>query len=89
MCSSDLYQRRTVRRLVLAEHAGLLTGGLTLGMVAAFVAVLPNVLSPASHVPYAMLGLTVGGAFGSGLVWTWLATVGALRGQLLAGLRNE
>jgi ABC-type antimicrobial peptide transport system permease subunit len=83
------YRRNTIRTLVLAEHAGLLVSGLALGIGAAWIAVLPTILSPASDVPYAMLGLTLGGTLVSGWGWTWLATLGALRGQLLAGLRNE
>jgi hypothetical protein len=83
------FRSRAVRRMVIIEHAGLLMGGLFLGMLSATVAVLPNLLSPAAQIPYLALALTLGGVLGSGLVWTWLAAAMALRGRLLDGLRSE
>jgi hypothetical protein len=83
------FGRSAIGRMVMAEHAGLLIGGLVLGVVAAVVAVLPNVLSPSANVPYLRLGLTLSTVLISGLLWTWLATRAALRGRLLDGLRNE
>ena len=80
---------KAVRRLVLSEHAALLIGGLGVGLVAAAVAVLPALISPGTDLPYRSLGVTVGTVFASGLVWTWLATRLALRGELLNALRNE
>jgi putative ABC transport system permease protein len=66
-----------------------LAAGLALGILAAALAVLPNLLSPTAQVPYLGLALTLGGVLLSGLVWTWLASATALRGRLLDGLRNE
>jgi putative ABC transport system permease protein len=83
------FQPRTVRRMVVVEHAGLLVAGLGLGVAAAAVAVAPNVLSPSADVPYLTLTLTLGGVLVSGFVWTWVATIAALRGPLLESLRNE
>jgi hypothetical protein len=75
--------------MVITEHAALLVGGLSLGVLAAFIAVTPNVLSPTGQVPFLSLGVTLGGVLVSGVLWTWLASVVALRGELLEGLRNE
>jgi len=83
------FRRSAVRRMVMAEHSGLLAAGLALGILAAALAVLPNLLSPTAQVPYLGLALTLGGVLLSGLVWTWLASATALRGRLLDGLRNE
>ena len=83
------FRRSAVRRMVMAEHSGLLAAGLALGTLAAALAVLPNLLSPTAQVPYLGLALTLGGVLLSGLVWTWLASATALRGRLLDGLRNE
>ncbi len=80
---------RTLRRLVLAEHAVLQTLGLALGIVAALLALLPVLLSPAARVSCASLGATLGLVFLSGLFWTWAAARLALRGELLPALRNE
>jgi ABC-type lipoprotein release transport system permease subunit len=83
------FRARTVRRLVVGEHATLLIVGLGVGLLSAAVAVLPSLLSPGTDLPYRSLGATVGAVFLSGLAWTWLATKVALRGELLSALRNE
>lgn len=83
------YRARALKKLVLLEHSALLVAGLFLGILAAFIAVLPNLLSPATQVPYASLGLTLLAILLNGALWTWAATTLALRGQLLPALRNE
>ena len=83
------FRRRLLHRLVLSEHGALLGAGLGLGIVAAAVAVLPAILSPGTQLPYGSLALTLAAVLLNGLLWTWLATGYALRGNLLAALRNE
>jgi ABC-type antimicrobial peptide transport system permease subunit len=83
------FPRRRLSKLVLWEHAALLWAGLGLGVASALAAVLPALLSPASQFPVASLAATLGFVFVSGMLWTWLATRTALRGELLAALRNE
>jgi ABC-type antimicrobial peptide transport system permease subunit len=83
------FQKRAVQRLVLVEHGALLGLGLAVGLVAAIVAVLPALLSAGRPLPYVSLSLTLVAVLLNGLVWTWLATKAALRGNLLAALRNE
>jgi ABC-type antimicrobial peptide transport system permease subunit len=83
------FRKAAVHRLVLAEHGALLALGLGLGIIAAVVAVLPALLSPARHLPYFSLALTLAAVLVNGLIWTWVATRVALRGNLLAALRNE
>ncbi|MEI7935146.1 MAG: ABC transporter permease [Verrucomicrobiota bacterium] len=83
------FRRRLLHRLVLSEHGVLLGAGLGLGIAAAAVAVLPAILSPGSQLPYGSLVLTLLAILLNGLLWTWLATNYALRGNLLAALRNE
>jgi len=78
-----------LRSLVVSEHGALLLLGLGCGVVAAAVAVAPAVLSPNAPMPYGSLALTLGAVLASGAVWTWLATVFALRGRLLDALRSE
>ena len=58
--------------------------GLGIGIISAAVAVLPAILSPAIHLPWRSLGLTLGAVLVNGLLWAWLATRCALRGNLLA-----
>ena len=83
------FERGALQRLVLAEHAALLVLGLGAGLVSALVSVLPTVLSPTAEFPLGSLVVLLGAVFAVGLVATWLATRWALRGDLLAGLRNE
>ena len=83
------FRRRSLQRLVLTEHGALLALGLGLGVAAAAVGVLPAILIPGTHLPYGSLALTLAAVLLNGLLWTWLATRYALRGNLLAALRNE
>jgi putative ABC transport system permease protein len=83
------FRKRALQWLVLAEHGTLLALGLALGVMAAAVAVLPALLSPARQLPYGSLAVTLGAVLLNGVLWTWLATRAALRGNLLAALRNE
>ncbi len=83
------FRRRALHWLVLSEHGALLGCGLAVGVIAAAVGVLPALISPGSQIPYASLALTLGAVLANGLVWAWLATRFALRGNLLEALRNN
>ena len=83
------FRRRLLQRLVLSEHGALLGVGLALGTIAAAVAVLPAILAPGTRLPWGSLALTLIAVLLNGLLWTWLATAYALRGNLLTALRNE
>jgi ABC-type antimicrobial peptide transport system permease subunit len=78
---------RAVRMLVFGEHGLLLALGLLAGTATAMVAVLPS-LGDAGP-PVAPMLLLVAGVGASGILWTWLATVVATRGPLIAALRDE
>lgn len=83
------FRRQQVQRLLLVENGALLLMGLAIGVAAAAIAVLPAVLSPASQLPVLSLGLTLGAVLINGALWTWAATRYAVRGDLLAALRND
>ncbi len=83
------FTRATLQKLVLGEHAALLLLGLTLGTLCAVIAVLPAIITPAQQLPWLSLSLTLGAVVLNGLLWTWLATRYAVRGDLLRALRNE
>ena len=83
------FRRGALHWLVLAEHGALLGLGLALGLVAALIAVLPSLLSPGAKLPYTSLAFTLSAVVLNGVIWTWLATRFALRGNLLEALRNE
>jgi ABC-type antimicrobial peptide transport system permease subunit len=83
------FRKATLQRLLLIENGALLAAGLTLGIVAAAVAVLPALLSPNTQLPFGSLALTLGAVLVNGALWTWVATRLAVRGDLLKALRNE
>ena len=79
--------RGRIRRMVLVEHWLLLALGLGCGVAAALVAAAPALGS--AGVPFAALAVTLAAVVISGVVWTQLATMWAVRGSLLAALRSE
>ena len=83
------FKARTLRQLVVTEHAVLQVLGLSLGLGAAVLALLPVLLSPSAQISYLSLAATLGLVFLSGLFWTWAAARLALRGDFLTALRNE
>ena len=83
------FRSRSVQSLVVAEHGALLALGLLVGIVAAFIAVLPTLLAPGAEFPARSLFWTLGAVLVSGLVWTWAAARLALRGRLLEALKHE
>jgi len=83
------YKRSLLHRLVLSEHIGLLALGLLIGIIAALCAVTPFLLSGRGGLPYQWLTITLAAVLVTGLLCTLVATWSALRGNLLAALRNE
>jgi ABC-type antimicrobial peptide transport system permease subunit len=83
------FTRQRLEWMLLCEHAALLGIGLGLGMLAAAIAVLPAMLSPATRFPMGFLAATLAAVVINGAIWTWVATRQALQGNLLAALRNE
>ncbi len=83
------FERARIRRMVFYEHWGLVLAGLACGVIAAGVAVVPALQSPAGQTPYVSLAATVVLIALSGALWVWLAGTLALRGRLLDALRQE
>jgi hypothetical protein len=77
---------RRVRRLVLAEHILLLAAALAAGGAAGAVAAAPAMAGGAAWLPMA---LALVGSLLVGLAGVAAATAWAMRGTLLAALRNE
>jgi putative ABC transport system permease protein len=83
------FRKAQVQRLLILENGALLLAGLALGVLAAAIAVLPAVLAPTGQLPYASLAITLAAVLANGALWTWVATRFAVRGDLLAALRND
>jgi len=83
------FPKSSLVSLTFLEHAGLLASGLALGAISALVAVTPALMSPGSDVSFGWLVAVLVIVFASGGLWTYLAAILALRGPMLARLRNE
>lgn len=83
------FSRKTLMVMLLAEHTVLLAAGLVCGTVSALVAVLPALMERSSGVGFTALAVMLAAILLNGLVWTFLATRSALRGNLLSALRRE
>lgn len=83
------FRRSALKGLVLMSHWALVVMGMTCGIAAALVAVLPSLLTPGNEIPFLSLGGIIALAMGNGIAWTLVAASLALRGPLLNALRNE
>ncbi|MDH3583116.1 MAG: FtsX-like permease family protein, partial [Phycisphaerae bacterium] len=83
------FRRGQLHWLVLAEHWSLLLLGLAIGAISALLAAAPALTRPGTNTPKLLLILTVLGILASGLFWSGLASVAALRGKLITALRQE
>ena len=83
------FEQRSLRRLVLGEHALLLVMGLVVGIASAGLAVMPVVLAPGGKPPGLSLWLTLLAVAAFGIGSAWLATRYALRGSVVDALREE
>jgi putative ABC transport system permease protein len=83
------FRRRTLKWLILSEHAGLLAAGILIGIAAAAVAVLPALLHRGAGLPYRMLSICFAAIILAGLLSTLVAAAIALKGRLLDSLRAE
>jgi len=83
------FRRRRLAGLVLLEHAMLLMAGLGIGVLAALLAVLPQLLVRTTSLPWASLAGTLLAVLVLGLATGGLAVRAVLRAPLLLSLRQE
>jgi ABC-type antimicrobial peptide transport system permease subunit len=83
------FARAELTMMVFYEHTSLMLCGLIFGVVAGTVSVWPVISAGAADVPYAFLCCMVAAIAVSGFLWIWLASVFALRGNILQALRQE
>jgi ABC-type antimicrobial peptide transport system permease subunit len=83
------FSRGLLQRMLLSEYTVTLIAGIACGAVSGIVAVLPSLLTPGTEVPFTFLLLTMLAIVASGIVWIFLATRAATRGELIPALRNE
>jgi putative ABC transport system permease protein len=83
------YRKQQIFRLIFIENLFLLLAGLILGIISAFIGILPSILSPAFTMPVGFITLLVLIVFISGVVWIYFPTRNALKGNIIKGLREE
>ena len=83
------FTQSRIRSMILSEHLRLLWQGMAWGLASALLATAPMWTTAPRALPWNSLGLILAAVFANGLVWTWLATRQACRGELLAALRGE
>jgi ABC-type antimicrobial peptide transport system permease subunit len=83
------FRRRRLAGLVLLEHAALLVAGLGIGVLAASLAVLPQLTARTASLPWASLAGTLLAVLGLGLAAGGLAVRAVLRAPLVLSLREE
>jgi ABC-type lipoprotein release transport system permease subunit len=83
------FRRAEVAAMVAAEHLLLLALGLGVGVGSSAVAIWPSLMAPGVEIPYGVLAVLLLGMAGAGFAWTLLASRLALRGNLVAAIRNE
>ena len=83
------FTRRQVRKLTVMEHAGMVLAGLLAGTVSAVVASVPAISAADSEVPWGWLTVTLAAVAMSAIMFVHIACRAALRGRLLAALRQE
>jgi ABC-type antimicrobial peptide transport system permease subunit len=83
------FRRRRLGEMVMLENAALLCFGLGTGIVAALVAILPQLLMGEASVPWLALALSLLRVLAAGLLAGLFAVRATVRAPLLAALRGE
>jgi putative ABC transport system permease protein len=83
------YSKKLIFKIVFIENLYLLISGLAIGIIAAFIGILPSLLSPAFNLEGMFLVILIGGIFLSGLAWIYFPLRSALGKPLIPSLRNE
>jgi ABC-type antimicrobial peptide transport system permease subunit len=83
------FRRRRLAQLVMLENASLLIAGLTIGIVAALVTLLPHLLAGGASIPWLSLAATLAIVLCAGLLAGLASVRAALRAPLLAALRGK
>jgi hypothetical protein len=83
------FQKSQIQAMILSEHLRLLALGMLFGITASVLATAPIWRVNPQELPWVSLGWILGVVFVNGVLWTWMATRQACRGELLAALRGE
>jgi putative ABC transport system permease protein len=82
-------KRRNIQKIIQKEHLFVLISGLVIGVLAAFTASLPALLSENTDIPFGLLGSILLIFLLNGIVWIRLGTKLSLNKEFMVNLRNE
>lgn len=82
------FEKKTLVRLLFAEHSGLLAAGLAMGVVSAMVAAGPRFVE-AGQFPWRFMAVLAVILSCSSFCWVWLAANAAIHADMLEPLRKE
>ncbi len=83
------FKNRFILKLIFTENLIILLAGMGIGLVAAFVGILPSFFSPAFQLPAVFIIIILLLIFFSGCLWIYFPTKSFLNKKLLQGLRKE
>lgn len=83
------FNKSQIFNLILTENIFLLISGIVIGVLSAFIGILPSLLSPAFHIPGSFLFLVVLGVFISGLLWIYIPAKFMMKKDLIKNLSQE
>lgn len=83
------FSRKQIRSMIIMEHSALLAVGLAAGLVSSILAIAPQMLMPGTEIPYAVMAVLAISISICGLLFTAAAAEMAIRGPIIASLRNE
>ena len=83
------YQKNQIFKLIITENLLILFLGLITGIIAAFIGILPSLLSPSFTLPYGFVLLLLGSILLVGFLSIYLTAKGSLKRNYLEHLRRE
>lgn len=83
------YQQNSLFKLLFYENVFLLMAGLVCGVSAAFIGVLPSILSPSFEMPIGYILTLLLGIALSGLIWIWIPARMIKKFKIAESLKNE
>ncbi|MDF1825273.1 MAG: FtsX-like permease family protein [Verrucomicrobiales bacterium] len=83
------FSRKSLSGMVLSEHWFLHVSGVVLGLVAAVIAIIPQLSKGAAGLPWGLLLGINGAVLIGGLVFCWMAARAVVKGNLMEAIRQE
>ncbi len=83
------FSRDRLSGMVLSEHWFLHVSGVILGLVAAIIAILPQLSKGAASLPWGLLLGINGAVLIGGLIFCWIAARSVVKGNLMEAIRQE